>query len=280
MRKQFLCVFTLVLLTLLLFVSCSGSLTDTLLKVMDGTDTNVYIKTGIVKPSTEAVDKVLEALKTEKTTATIVSNRVTVTIGGQSISVEVSDDDLKTKISAGGILVPQTEEKKAQLRASINEANSSTTSKEQLAKELSKAVTDTETVNAIIGTYALGSGALTTVAGTTGIPNNVKTLLNTLANEYKTAATDTTTGFTEADKAQAQLIANAAASAVNAAEALKNIAPESSNEDKLELPAVKELLNDTVTLYNAAKIATGKVDILASKSIIDELISSFGGNNG
>ena len=43
---------------------------------------------------------------------------------------------------------------------------------------------------------------------------------------------------------------------------------------------VKELLNDTLTLYNAAKIATGKVDILASESIINELISSFGGNNG
>ena len=96
MRKQFLCVFTLVLLTLLLFVSCSGSLTDTLLKVMDGTDTNVYIKTGIVKPNTEAVDKVLEALKTETTPVTVAGdNTLAVTIGGQSISVEVSDDVLK-----------------------------------------------------------------------------------------------------------------------------------------------------------------------------------------
>lgn len=277
MKKQFLCVFTLVLLTLLLFVSCSGSLTDTLLKVMDGTDTNVYIKTGIVKPSTEAVDKVLEALKTEKTPASISGNEVTVNIGGQPISVDVTDTGLQNLINNGGVLAPQTEEKKEQLTASINEAISSPTAKEQLAKELSKAVTDETTVDAIQGTYALGSGALADVADNDGIPNNVKTLLSSLAEDYKNAAKSE--DFTEADKAQAQLIVNAAASAVNAAKALENNST-LSDEKKLELPEVKELLNDTLTLYNAAKIATGKVDILASESIINELISSFGGNNG
>lgn len=277
MRKQFLCVFTLVLLTLLLFVSCSGSLTDTLLKVIDGTDTNVYIKTGIVKPNTEAVDKVLEALKTETTPVTVAGdNTLAVTIGGQSISVEVSDDVLKSKINAGGILAPQSEEKKAQLTASINEAISSSIAKEQLAKELSKAVTDGDTKKAIQGTYALGSSALSEVAGKDGIPNNVQTLLNKLAKDYKEAAISD--NFTEADKAQAQLIANAAASAVKASSILAS--NPSNKEEVLENDDVKELLNDTLTLYNAAKIATGKVDILASESIINELISSFGGNNG
>lgn len=277
MRKQFLCVFTLVLLTLLLFVSCSGSLTDTLLKVMDGTDTNVYIKTGIVKPSTEVVDKVLDALETEKTPASISGNEVTVNIGGQPISVEVSDAGLQNLINNGGVLAPQTEEKKEQLTASINEAISSPTAKEQLAKELSKAVTDETTVNAIKGTYALGSGALTTAANTTGIPDNVKTLLTNLAAKYEEAAKETD-NFTEADKAQAQLIANAAASAVKASSTLAS--NPSNTEEVLENKDVKELLNDTLTLYNAAKIATGKVDILESESIINELISSFGGNNG
>lgn len=276
MRKQFLCVFTLVLLTLLLFVSCSGSLTDTLLKVMDGTDTNVYIKTGIVKPSTEAVDKVLDALETEKTTASISGNEVNVTIGGQSISVDVTDADLKELINNGGVLAPQSKEKKEQLTASINEAISSPTAKEQLAKELSKAVTDETTVNAIKGTYALGSGALADVADNDGIPDNVRTLLKGLAEDYKEAANSD--NFTEADKAQGQLITNAAASAVQASTVLAD--NNKTNEQKLEDPAVKELLNDTLTLYNAAKIATGKVDILASESIINELISSFGGNNG
>ena len=279
MRKQFLCVFTLVLLTLLLFVSCSGSLTDSLLKVMDGTDTNVYIKTGIVKPSTEAVDKVLEALETEKTTATIneAEKKVTVKIGGENISVTVTDNELRKLVNDGGVLAPQSEEKKEQLTASINEAISSPTSKEQLAKELSKAVTDETTVNAIKGTYALGSGALADVADNAGIPNNVKTLLSSLAEDYKEAANSD--NFTEADKAQGQLITNVAASAVNAAKALENNST-LSDKKKLELPEVKELLNDTLTLYNAAKIATGKVDILESESIINELISSFGGNNG
>lgn len=279
MKKQFLCVFTLVLLILLLFVSCSGSLTDTLLKVMDGTDTNAYIKTGIVKPSTEAVDKVLDALTTETTSVTVATtdSTVIVKIGGKNISVEVSDAGLKELIKNGGVIAPQTEEKKAQLTASINEAISSPTSKEQLAKELSKDVTDEETVKAIQGTYALGSSALSEVSGKDGIPDNVKTLLNKLAGECKAAAT-ATTGFTEADKAQAQLIANAAASAVKASSILAS--NPSNKEDVLENEDVKELLNDTLTLYNAAKIATGKVDILASESIINELISSFGGNNG
>ena len=276
MKKQFLCVFTLVLLTLLLFVSCSGSLTDTLLKVMDGTDTNVYIKTGIVKPSTEAVDKVLDALETEKTPASISGNEVTVNIGGQPISVDVTDTGLQNLINNGGVLAPQTEEKKEQLTASINEAISSPTAKEQLAKELSKAVTDEDTKKAIQGTYALGSGALTTAANTTGIPENVNNLLKGLAEDYKEAANSD--NFTEADKAQAQLITNVAASAVKASNVLADNTK--TNEQKLEDPAVKELLNDTLTLYNAAKIATGKVDILASESIINELISSFGGNNG
>lgn len=278
MKKQFLCVFTLVLLTLLLFVSCSGSLTDTLLKVMDGTDTNVYIKTGIVKPSTEAVDKVLEALETEKTTATIneAEKKVTVKIGGENISVTVTDNELRKLVNDGGVLAPQSEEKKAQLTASINEAISSPTAKEQLAKELSKAVTDETTVNAIKGTYALGSGALADVANNDGIPDNVKTLLKGLAEDYKEAANSD--NFTEADKAQAQLIANAAASAVKASSILAS--NPSNTEEVLENEDVKELLNDTLTLYNAAKIATGKVDILESESIINELISSFGGNNG
>ena len=272
MRKQFLCVFTLVLLALLLFVSCSGSLTDTLLKVMDGTDTNVYIKTGIVKPSTEAVDKVLEALETEKTTATIneAEKKVTVKIGGENISVTVTDNELRKLVNDGGVLAPQSEEKKAQLTASINEAISSPTAKEQLAKELSKAVTDETTVKAIQGTYALGSSALADVADNDGIPDEVESLLNKPAAKSE--------DFTEADKAQGQLITNVAASAVQASAVLADNTK--TNEQKLEDPAVKELLNDTLTLYNAAKIATGKVDILASESIINELISSFGGNNG
>lgn len=272
MRKQFLCVFTLVLLTLLLFVSCSGSLTDTLLKVMDGTDTNVYIKTGIVKPSTEAVDKVLDALKTE-IKPDCLENDGTYKIGDISITVP---DDLKSLVNAA-IFDSQSAEQKEQLTASINEAISSPTSKEQLAKELSKAVTDETTVNAIKGTYALGSGALTTAANTTGIPDNVKTLLTNLAAKYEEAAKETD-NFTEADKAQAQLIANAATSAVKASSTLAS--NPSNTEEVLENKDVKELLNDTLTLYNAAKIATGKVDILESESIINELISSFGGNNG
>lgn len=271
MRKQFLCVFTLVLLTLLLFVSCSGSLTDTLLKVMDGTDTNVYIKTGIVKPSTEAVDKVLEALETE-IKPDCLENDGTYKIGDISITVP---NELQDLVNAG-IFDSQSAEQKEQLTASINEAISSPTSKEQLAKELSKAVTDETTVNAIKGTYALGSGALADVADNDGIPDNVKTLLKGLAEDYKEAANSD--NFTEADKAQGQLITNAAASAVQASAVLAD--NNKTNEQKLEDPAVKELLNDTLTLYNAAKIATGKVDILESESIINELISSFGGNNG
>ena len=271
MRKQFLRVFTLVLVTLLLFVSCSGSLTDSLLKIMDGTNTNVYIKAGIVKPNTAAASKVLDALKTSNTTVTITGNEVSINVGGADVKIEV-DEDLKAVIEEKGILKPQTAEQKKQLTESINEALSSPTNKDQLANEFSKAVTDEATQNAIKGTYALGSSALTTAANTI-TDEGVKQVLKDLASNYKAVAKDETATLTEADKAQAQLMTNVAASAAKASSVLSS---SKSAEEKMKDPAVKEFLNDTVTLYNAAKIATGSVDILTTEGLFDSLMSSKG----
>ena len=271
MRKQFLRVFTLVLVTLLLFVSCSGSLTDSLLKIMDGTNTNVYIKAGIVKPNTAVASKVLDALKTSNTTVTITDNKVSINVGGADVKIEV-DDDLKAVIEEKGILKPQTAEQKKQLTESINEALSSPTNKDQLANEFSKAVTDKATQNAIKGTYALGSISVKTAA-TTITYTCVQQVLNDLADNYKAVAKDDKATLTEADKAQAQLMTNVAASAAKASSVLSS---SKSAEEKMKDPAVKEFLNDTVTLYNAAKIATGSVDILTTEGLFDSLMSSKG----
>lgn len=273
MRKQFLCVFTLVLLTLLLFVSCSGSLTDSLLKIMDGTNTNVYIKAGIIKPNTASAQKVLDALKTSNTTVTINSeNKVSINIGGADVEIKVEDATLKSVIEQG-ILKPQTAEQKKQLTESINEALSSPTNKEQLEKELAKEVTDKATQDAIKGTYALGASALKTA--TEGMSEGeVKTILNDLADNYKAVATDSSATLTEADKAQAQLMTNVAASAAKASSVLSDNTK--SAEEKMKDPTVKEFLNDTVTLYNAAKIANGSVDILTTEGLFDLLMGSKG----
>lgn len=272
MRKQFLRVFTLVLVTLLLFVSCSGSLTDSLLKIMDGTNTNVYIKAGLVKPNTATAQKVLDALKTSNTTVTITGYTVSLNVGGADVEIKVEDTDLKAAIEKG-ILQPQTKEQKKQLTESINEALSSPTNKDQLANEFSKAVTDEATQNAIKGTYALGSSALTTA--TKDMPNgDVKTVLEDLAKSYADVAKDRDAKLTEADKAQAQLMTNVAASAAKASSIISDTTK--STEEKMKDPDVKEFLNDTVTLYNAAKIATGSVDILTTEGLFDSLMGSKG----
>ena len=270
MRKQFLRVFTLVLVTLLLFVSCSGSLTDSLLKIMDGTNTNVYIKAGMIKPNTAAATKVLDALKTSNTNVEITDNKVSINVGGADVQIDVTDESLIAAIEKG-ILKPQTAEQKKQLTESINEALSSPTNKEQLEKELAKPVTDQATQDAIKGTYALGSSALTTA--TKDMPaGDVKTILNDLASSYASVAKADSATLTEADKAQAQLMTNVAASATKASSVLSDSLK--SAEEKMNDPDVKEFLNDTVTLYNAAKIATGSVDILTTEGLFDALLSS------
>ena len=77
--------------------------------------------------------------------------------------------------------------------------------------------------------------------------------------------------ITEADKVQAQLLTNIAVSAAKASEVLTKSA---GKAEALEEPEVKELINDTLTLYATAKIASGSVDILQTEGLFDILSSA------
>lgn len=272
MKKNIKYVCVLITLTLFMFVSCSGNLTDTLLKVMDSTNTNVFEQAGIVKPDTSAATKVLDALETNNTTVTISSdNKVAIAIGDKEVKITIQDDELKSYVN-GGILQPQTAEQKKQLKDNVSEAFNNGAVHDKLEKELGNTVTDSTTISAIKGTFALGSSALTTVADS--IDNSqspIKKALNNLADSYATVAKTGIT-YTEADKAQAQLLNNIAASATTASSVLLDTTK--TKEEKMNDPAVKEFIDDTLTLYNVAKIATGSVDIIKEAQIIPTLLGN------
>ena len=271
MKKNIKYVCVLITLTLFMFVSCSGNLTDTLLKVMDSTNTNVFEQAGIVKPDTSAATKVLDALETNNTTVTISSdNKVAIAIGDKEVKITIQDDELKSYVN-GGILQPQTAEQKKQLKDNVSEAFNKEAVHDKLEKELGNTVTDSTTISAIKGTFALGSSALTTVADRIEDSQSpIKKALNNLADSYATVAKTGKT-YTEADKAQAQLLNNIAASATNASSVLLS---NKSKEEKMNDPAVKEFIDDTLTLYNVAKIATGSVDIIKDAQIIPTLLGN------
>ena len=272
MKKNIKYVCVLITLTLFMFVSCSGNLTDTLLKVMDSTNTNVFEQAGIVKPDTSAATKVLDALETSNTTVTVSSeNKVAIAIGDKEVKITIQDDELKSYVN-GGILQPQSAEQKNQLKDNVSEAFNNKAVHDKLEKELGNTVKDDNTISAIKGTFALGSSALTNVADSiTDNQSPIKIALNNLAESYATVAKTGKT-YTEADKAQAQLLNNIAASATNASSVL--LAADKTTKEKMNDPAVKEFIDDTLTLYNVAKIATGSVDIIKEAQIIPTLLGS------
>lgn len=270
MKKNIKYVCVLITLTLFMFVSCSGNLTDTLLKVMDSTNTNVFEQAGIIKPDTSAATKVLDALETNNTTVTVSEDKkVAIAIGDKEIEIKIQDE-LITYVE-GGILQPQTAEQKNQLKDNVSEAFNNPAVHDKLEKELGNTVTDSTTISAIKGTFALGSSALTTVAEKINDDSPIKEALTNLADSYATVAKTGKT-YTEADKAQAQLLNNIAASATNASSVLLDA--EKSTKEKMNDPAVKEFIDDTLTLYNVAKIATGSVDIIKEAQIIPTLLGS------
>ena len=265
MKKNIKYVCVLITLTLFMFVSCSGNLTDTLLKVMDSTNTNVFEQAGIVKPDTSAADNALKAMNASKVeiekegdTVDITSNKEFEAIKEAGIEITLTGD-LATA-AANGVLAPQTAEQKASFVAAINSTNeaSQKVMEEKLTKEISG-----DDKKLVQGTMAVASGAISEAKK--NLPDGpVKDLLDGLANQLKTTATSNTEEIiiTEADKVQAQLLTNIAVSAAKASEALKA-------DNPLETKEVKELVNDTLTLYKAAKIASGSVDILKTEGLFD-----------
>ena len=253
MKKNIKYVCVLITLTLFMFVSCSGNLTDTLLKVMDSTNTNVFEQTGIVKPDTSAADNALKAMNSSKVNIEITSEEGTSKATYAGLDIELSKD--LAELAAEGVLAPQTAEQKASFAAAINSTNEA--SQKALEDKLTKPVSKDDK-KLVQGTMAVASGAITEAAKQI-TDTSVKEFLDNLATQLKNTATNKDAEITEADKVQAQLLTNIAVSAAKAKDKINN----------LNAPETKELINDTLTLYTTAKIASGSVDILQTEGLFD-----------
>ena len=259
MKKNIKYVCVLITLTLFMFVSCSGNLTDTLLKVMDSTNTNVFEQAGIVKPDTSAADNALKAMNSSKVEITAEADG-SVNITDQDEFKAIKEAGIEFKLTgdlataaANGVLAPQTAEQKASFAAAINSTNEA--SQKALEEKLTKPVSDKDKL-LVQGTMAVASGAIT--AAKDSLPDgSVKDLLKDLADQLEKTAIDKNAEITEADKVQAQLLTNIAVSASKAKLSDPND------------PKTKELINDTLTLYTTAKIASGSVDILQTEGLFD-----------
>ena len=277
MKKNIKYVCVLITLTLFMFVSCSGNLTDTLLKVMDSTNTNVFEQAGIVKPDTSAADNALKAMNSSKVniakkddTVDITNNKEFSAIKDAGIVIKLEGE--LANAAANGVLAPQTAEQKASFAAAINSTNEA--SQKALEEKLTKQVSE-EDKKLVQGTMAVASGAISGAisAAKNNLPDAVKNILEGLATQLGETATNEKAVITEADKVQAQLLTNIAVSAAKASEALKG-------DNPLETKEVKELVNDTLTLYKAAKIASGSVDILQTEGLFDLFTNQKEGSKG
>ncbi|MDD7009319.1 MAG: hypothetical protein PUI25_09845 [Spirochaetales bacterium] len=281
MKKNIISVCALLLVTLFMFVSCSGSITDTLLKVMDSTNTNVFEQAGMIKPDTSAADNALKAMESiqstvevkEDGTINLSAHEEFKVLAEAGIEIQLKND--LAKVASQAVLAPQTETQKAEFKKAINSATNDA-SKKALEDQMKKEVSEKEKA-AVQGTMAVTSGAIDSVVSklkTETASDEVKqvtSILEGLSKQLAETAKNETAVITEADKVQAQLLTNIAVSAAKASEA---IAKSAGTEEALKNPQVKELIDDTLTLYATAKIASGSVDILQTEGLFDILSSA------
>ncbi len=297
MKKNIITVCALLTVSLFMFVSCSGSLTDTLLKVMDSTSTNVFEQAGLVKPDTSAADNALKAMESTNIKVEVdTDGKIDLSaheefkaLADANITIQLEDPDLKAAANKG-VLAPQTEAQKEEFKKAINSATNEA-SKKAIEDQLKKPV-EGKDKEAVQGTMAIASAAIDSVVsmlkpesgsdpGTEpGTKPETKpetpsdqiiSVLEELSSQLAETAKNENAVITEADKVQAQLLTNIAVSAAKASEVLTKSA---GKAEALEEPEVKELINDTLTLYATAKIASGSVDILQTEGLFDILSSA------
>ena len=277
MKKNIITVCVLLMVTMFMFVSCSGSLTDTLLKVMDSTSTNVFEQTGLVKQDTSATDNMIQALDTKPTEITIKTeggeNKVDLSANAQfadamkaledaGVSAEIKIDPELVEV-ASKALAPQTAEQKKAFAESISDIYSKNSNNVFAAagEKFNKEVTDTETVNAVKGSMAIAAGLLDNISTEVGEDSDLGKILVQISDDFKTTA-KSEGPITEGDKATAQLVTNVAVSAAAASSVLTDSSK--TTAEKMESSAVKEFLNDANVLYNTSKLAAGSIDITKS----------------
>lgn len=274
MKKNIITVCVLLTVSLFMFVSCSGSLTDTLLKVMDSTNTNVFEQTGLVKQDTSATDNMIQALDTKPTEITIKTeggeSKVDLSanqqfadamkaLDGTGVSAEIKIDSELVGV-ASKALAPQTAEQKKAFAESISDIYSRNNSNvfANAEAKFKTEVKDTDTINAVKGSMAIAAGLLDNITTEVGEDSDLGKILVQISGDFKTTA-KSKGPITEGDKATAQLVTNVAVSAAAASSVLTDSSK--TTAEKMDNPAVKEFLNDASVLYDTSKLAAGRFDI-------------------
>lgn len=259
MKKRIISVSVLLTVALFMFVSCSGSITDTLLKVMDGTKTNVFEQAGLVKPDTAAADNAVQALKSETVaiekeedgSVDITKKEEFKAIADLGIEVKITGE-LANIVAEKGVLAPHTTEQKKQISDAVfgSEKN-----QEKFKTELEKPVTDKD-ADAVKGSMVVASVTFNAISTKVGTETEIGKAISQIASDFADMATGEST-ITEGDKACVQLATNVAVSAAEAIDVLNNSSL--SNEQKMKDDKVVAFINDANLLYATSKLGVGNV---------------------
>jgi hypothetical protein len=253
------------LIPLLVFslASCDGTIRAKLVDAMGKLDSNVWIESGAVKPSTAGVDgvtTVISSVTTDYTPATAVSD-----LGLNDLNITVT---IPPEVTA--VLKPQTAAEKQALEDSLSTALTSTTQTQQLVTTLSQPVTDTGTVAATQGSMKVAAAALQEVSNIANVPTEIKDTLASFATALNTAATSSE--LTQADVVTMQLVTNLVSTTAVAANAIA-----SAGSVDISNPDVKAAIDDSLFVVNVAQqlSGVGSLDLTQMLNLSD-LMAAFG----
>lgn len=274
MKKSRFSIVVIALSLILLLAGCDGSITETLKKGMDPFhENNIYVNSGLIKPSTAGMDGVKESMKTETVTkeeikeSTNEKGQVEIgsdtkgfgevidalkeVTGDENFKVVIQDEELNNVIKENGILAPQTKEQQQALKDSINKINSSPTESKNFSTEMAKEST-TEQSNAAKGTLAVAASAIDSITGSDKLNDDQKAVLNdlktTLVEKAKTEGT-----LTQGEVLQAQMVTNLISSSAGA---ITSIANSNGNIDVTD-EKISTFVDDSIAVINASKALAG-----------------------
>lgn len=236
--KKFAIAFLIPLL-LVMLASCDGDLQSKVAGLMDKLGGNVWIDSGLVEPNTAGVTQVTA---TVTNTSTMASNQAIASLGFSNLdgySSPIGNDD--------PVLAPQSAEDKKALEDALSTALNSTTQTEKLKEELSKPVTDSDTVTAAQNSMKVAAAALTAAAGMTGLDSNTATALTNFASALNANASESS--LTQGDVMLVQMMTNLVASTATVASSGDSIDPASDD--------VKAVIDDSLFLINVAQQVSG-----------------------
>lgn len=259
MKKRIISVCVLLTVTLFMFVSCSGSITDTLLKVMDSTNVNVYEKTGMVKPDTSAADSAVQALTTTKVTIEQEPDgSIDITAKEEFSALKEAGIELKlegelAEIATQGVLAPQSDSEKQAIKNVVFSTRPAEV--EKFKNELEKDVSLEDSL-AVKGSMAVASAAFSEISKKVGEESGLGAVIAQIAVDFKDMANGSSK-ITQGDKLCVQLATNVAVSAAHAVTVLND--PSKTTEEKMNNQDVITFLNDANTLYATSKMGVGNV---------------------